>query len=123
MESKNRPKEQSANNRSGRDCGLELDLGKEIDGGLQTCDRRNSAYCNKRYGRPATRCRVVEKSVGAQAIGARGEGVSESRSHDNSGSVAEALLLSLRLGVVSERHALGGREVFLARGCRTCATM
>jgi hypothetical protein len=42
---------------------------------LADCDRRNSAYCNKRYGRPATRCSLVVdmvvESVGAHAIDAR----------------------------------------------------
>jgi hypothetical protein len=42
---------------------------------MADCDRRNSAYCNKRYGRPATRCdlvvEMVVKSVGAHAINRR----------------------------------------------------
>jgi hypothetical protein len=42
---------------------------------MADCDRRDSAYCNKRYGRPATRCSLVVgmvvESVGAHAINRR----------------------------------------------------
>ena len=42
---------------------------------MADCDRRDSAYCNKRYGRHATRCSLVVdmvvESVGAHAIDAR----------------------------------------------------
>jgi hypothetical protein len=42
---------------------------------MADCDRRDSAYCNKRYGRPATRCSLVVDmavlSVGAHAINRR----------------------------------------------------
>jgi hypothetical protein len=80
---------------------------------MADCDRRDSAYCNKRYSRPATRNSLVVgmviKSVGAHAISRR------ARQCDGA---AESVLLSLLGGVKSERHVLGGREEFLARGCR-----
>jgi hypothetical protein len=50
-----------------------------------------------------------------RSIDARG-GVRVARQCDGA---AESVLLSLLGGVQSERHVLGGREEFLARGCRS----